>query len=234
MQYWNWVEINPKYFHCSVNQNISSCCQRFLYKLRNENSFYKAFSEIDLSMINFKWERLQNTNIILQKKMRVHFSVIAISANIAGPNKNQEGNKSFLEYFSIRYNKFFEEWFIYLRLEQSPAVAKYKISYFYFSCLAIGPQLIIVFAIHRHHLIIALCFSPFHLSNWEYLDLFPSVTEGRLMREVSNYKPNMNIFGRGLARYQASLSYLPVLCSVTYQLPIRKLLTLRYYRHKRN
>ena len=98
LQYWNWVEINPKYFHCSVNQNISSCCQRFLYKLRNENSFYKAFSEIDLSMINFKWERLQNTNIILPRKMRVQFSVIAIalSPHIAGPNRNQEENKSFL------------------------------------------------------------------------------------------------------------------------------------------
>ena len=71
--------------------------------------------------------------------------------------------------------------------------------------------------IHKHHLIIALCFSQFHLGNWEYLDLFPSVTKDRQMREVSNYKPNMNIFGRGLARYQASPTSLP---SLTYQLRI--------------
>ena len=79
----------PKYF---------LLLSKILYKLRNENSFYKAFSEIDLSMINFKWERLQNTNIILPRKMRVQFSVIAIalSPHIAGPNRNQEENKSFL------------------------------------------------------------------------------------------------------------------------------------------
>ena len=82
--------------------------------------------------------------------------------------------------------------------------------------------------IHKHHLIIALCFWQFDLGNWEYLDLFPRVTKDRQMREVSNYKPNMNIFGRGLARYQASPSSL---CSikVTYQLHQGK--TIRIWIH---
>ena len=105
---WNWVEIKLNNFYCLFSQPkyFLLLSKIFIYKLKNENRFYKAFSEIDLSMINFKWERLQNTNIILPRKMRVKFSVIAIatSLHIAGPNKNQEENKSFLkmEWFSMR------------------------------------------------------------------------------------------------------------------------------------
>ena len=97
---WNWVEIKLNNFYCLFSQPkyFLLLPKIFIYKLKNENRFYKAFSEIDLSMINFKWERLQNTNIILPRKMRVQFSVIAIalSPHIAGPNRNQEENKSFL------------------------------------------------------------------------------------------------------------------------------------------
>ena len=64
--------------------------------------------------------------------MRVQFSVviaIAKSLHIAGQNKTQEENKFFLKQNDFLCdNKFFEEWFIYLRLEQRWQNTKYRIS----------------------------------------------------------------------------------------------------------